>query len=454
MAYIHRLIFLMLALFSTLAQASFPSSPQWKSSRYAGVLPWVSSPNAACTADMQKYVSGLTGWSLVSVSVSGTNSTNCTGTIQTPTGTGTTMSGLLYQGSGFCPENSTLSGGVCTCTAPAVQNAENNGCSAPVVDDLGICKGLVDVLNYSATPLVHFGSVGLTACYMGYVLEGSGGAGSGVAGGQSELYGPFKCSLGTDGKPKGCTPVPKPPEITGECAMGTFPGTVNGVEVCVPPDKSVTGPTTTTASPPTPGASAPPIPGAPPGTTTTTEETTCSGGSCTTTTDYKDDAGESLGKTETTVTKTQYCQDNPDAPGCDDGESSFSGSCGGGFECEGDALLCAIAQEQYKINCKLYENDDDSNSEYNKAVSGNDESNIEKLKDQAETIDIPDFDKSGFGWSTSCPADPVIPLNFGRSSSFAIPFSRICDPLGVMSAAGVGITLLGAMLWVLGSKKS
>lgn len=107
------------------------------------------------------------------------------------------------------------------------------------------------------------------------------------------------------------------------------------------------------------------------------------------------------------------------------------------------------------MNCKLYGPDTDSNSVINKALAGNDDYSMDKLKSEAQQVAVGTFDQAGLGWSHSCPADPEIPLNFGgRSASFSIPFSRICGPLGILSLAGVGLTLLGSMVWVLGGRNN
>jgi len=87
-------------------------------------------------------------------------------------------------------------------------------------------------------------------------------------------------------------------------------------------------------------------------------------------------------------------------------------------------------------------------------VDGTDEQSADKLKAKAEQITVDKtFNQAGFGWGTSCPLDPEIPLGF-VDRSFTIPFSRICGPLEALSLAGVGITLLGCMVWVIGGKKA
>ncbi|KKI11603.1 hypothetical protein XA67_24075 [Comamonas thiooxydans] len=161
--------------------------------------------------------------------------------------------------------------------------------------------------------------------------------------------------------------------------------------------------------------------------------------------------------------KDDYCKNNADSAQCKgdsngdgkDGGGSFGGSCEGGFTCEGDALQCAQLREQYKHNCETMGKDKDANSLTNKALNGTDDKSADALKASAGQVSVSStFDQSGLGWSHSCPADPRIPLGFGGSNSeFSIPFSRICGPLGVLSLAGVGITLLGCGVWVLGGKK-
>ncbi|EER61078.1 hypothetical protein AcdelDRAFT_1335 [Acidovorax delafieldii 2AN] len=146
-------------------------------------------------------------------------------------------------------------------------------------------------------------------------------------------------------------------------------------------------------------------------------------------------------------------QPAPDKDPGDKDKSSFGGQCEA-TSCEGDAIQCAIVREQYRTNCKLFNNDTDTGSVFNKAVAGTDGFGMDELKGKATQVSVSTFDQSGFGWSHTCPADPSIPLNFGRQSEFTIPFSRVCGPLSILSLAGVGITLLGSLVWVLGGKNN
>ena len=183
-----------------------------------------------------------------------------------------------------------------------------------------------------------------------------------------------------------------------------------------------------------------------PATTTTDKDgtTTCIGVVCTTTKPNGDKEEKP---------KDQFCAENPDSPLCVKGE--FGGTCGAGFTCKGDAIQCAMAREQHQQNCKLFGEDKDVNSLTNKALNGVDEKSADKLRDSASQVSVGTFDSSGYGWSHACPADPSIALNFGgRSAEFSIPFSRICGPLSILSLAGVGVTLLGCLVWVLGGKNN
>ncbi len=169
--------------------------------------------------------------------------------------------------------------------------------------------------------------------------------------------------------------------------------------------------------------------------------TVCKDGKCTTTNPDGSTEEESEG---------DFCKKNPETPMCKKG--NFGGSCGS-WTCEGDAIQCAMAKEQHKTNCKLFD-EKNGHKLTQAALDGTDEQSADKLKAKAEQITVDKtFNQTGFGWGTSCPLDPEIPLGF-VDRSFTIPFSRICGPLEALSLAGVGITLLGCLVWVIGGKKA
>lgn len=239
---------------------------------------------------------------------------------------------------------------------------------------------------------------------------------------------------------------------------GGFGGEVNGVEVCVKDEGTNVVKSEKNTETKKPDGS----------TEKVTEKTTCQGKTCTTEKTTMNTPARG-GTSTTNVTnvsqpKEDYCKANANAAQCsssdgkgegDGKKGSFGGSCDGGFTCEGDPLQCAQVREQYKRNCEAMDKDKDANSLTNKALNGTDDKSADSMKASAGQVSVgSSFDQAGLGWSHSCPADPRIPLGFGSSGSeITIPFSRICGPLGVLSLAGVGITLLGCGVWVLGGKK-
>lgn len=321
-----------------------------------------------------------------------------------------------------CPSNATVSGSTCTCNAGYGESGSTCVSQQELNDKA--CKALADGLNLVGAPLVHYGSVSTTACFGGYVIGGTGAAGGG---GQTELYGPFKCT-GTSAST--CTVVPKPAPITQTCAAGTFPGTINGVPVCVPSTTSIEAPETTTTAPPAGGGTAPPIPGAPAGTTTQETQTTCDGPTCTTSTNYKDNTGAITGTKTEAVSKASYCAENPKAPGCDSLEAStFSGNCDGGFTFKGDAIQGALAKEVHKQNCLMNKVTDES-AKYDAAKVKTGDQTIDLPGNEIKAISAADIDQTNAIVGGTCIADRTININVGfTTSTLVLPFSSICPLL-------------------------
>lgn len=218
--------------------------------------------------------------------------------------------------------------------------------------------------------------------------------------------------------------------------------------------------------------------------TTQSGSTSCSGGTCTTTTtnntviiNKPGDTSCPQGTTQGTTTKdgqtvttcsssstststgsqAGFCKDNPSSKQCGSGQGGgFGGDCKAGFKAvSDDAVLNAMAEEQYRRNCEFFGKDEDQNSTVNKALSGQDGKNAEKMKADAAgaPVSVGSFDTAGYGWGTGCPADPVVPIPWGAGGDLVIPFSRLCGPLSLLSMAGVALTLLGCMVWLIGPKQ-
>lgn len=134
-------------------------------------------------------------------------------------------------------------------------------------------------------------------------------------------------------------------------------------------------------------------------------------------------------------------------PGDDDDKSKFGGACAAGFTCEGDAIQCAIAKELHVRNCKFYDTEN-PHPLYESAVDGTDDKGVDKLRANAEKLSVSSLDSSGFGWSRGCPANPSFEVAGG---TFEIPFDKVCPSLSVLSYAAVALTLLGSLLWIVGT---
>lgn len=461
MAHFYRLVLLLLLVGGN-AFAVVPTITQYAKS-YSG--PWMDSLEAAC--------SSYGGKATVKNGRCMRNSSEFD-SVELP----------IFTQAGVCPANSTKSGASCACNSDSVE--KNGRCVSKVDPDLkcatdfamagfGIGQGLGTIRDTktmtgvvpsgemcwpheSATSgcLVNFDRTSLTTMADGSIQ--SGGSFSMYKGGvggkactltpqdpgstteeKCEQKGSYTDSKGTHSL---CLDAPK--------CEGGYAGEIKGVEVCVK-DKggNVIETSKDTIKKNEDGS-----------TDKVTEKTTCKGNTCITektTTNTTTNNTSTSSTTTKTESKEDYCKANASAAQCkgdEEEEGSFGGSCQGGFTCKGDALQCAQLKEQYKRNCEMMEKDTDANSLTNKALNGTDDKSAEALKASAGQVNVGStFDQSGLGWGSSCPADPQIQLNFGSQSYFTIPFSRICGPLGVLSLAGVGITLLGCGVWVLGGQK-
>lgn len=264
----------------------------------------------------------------------------------------------LYQRTvATCPANSTLSGGSCTCTAPAVQNATDNGCtSSNTCGSLGTpVAGSSTLSRYAGGPGYSGGLLCRSGCAVAPGSAWKGPDGVWTASGPLTNIGVACPSTTTPG---GDAPAAGEPAMT--CPTGQCPGSINGTNVCVPCSAGTTDTKTTdekTATPPTGGASAP-APGTPgvepagTSTGTSTSKTTCEGANCTTTitsTKTGTDGNAQTVTTTKTEPKEDFCTKSPKSPLCIN--STFSGSCDGGFSFEGDAIQGALAKEVHKQNC-------------------------------------------------------------------------------------------------------
>ncbi len=284
----------------------------------------------------------------------------------------------------ICPKNSTDVGRQCSCNSGYIEDG------GQCVEDLppDPCELLEPACRGSQNHSVNFQlsgkKTGVSFVCMNPTVIGSDGSFPGCTRGCLGIVGGFTSAFQSDdgqwvtqGSARftgsTCDPsvindlnsdsdpeyVPEEnPETTNppdpSCPNG-FKGTVNGVSVCLPP-KSSEGLLEKEEIDNGDG--------------TKTEKQTkvkCENGLCqiTTTTNTKDTSSNTVvsSSVTTTVEKGRFCAENPTAAACkneygeEDGGSSFSGSCGAGFTCDGDAVMCAIAKEQHTRACQIFDDE-------------------------------------------------------------------------------------------------
>lgn len=116
------------------------------------------------------------------------------------------------------------------------------------------------------------------------------------------------------------------------------------------------------------------------------------------------------------------CKENPDSPMCK--KSTFGGSCAANFQCDGDAIQCAIAQEQHRRACKLFDDQSPESQLYNdnKGKTGNQTGNLPgnetvNLAGRINSSDalgagasgVPDLNVTVWGQSISLPFSQLNP---------------------------------------------
>jgi hypothetical protein len=173
------------------------------------------------------------------------------------------------------------------------------------------------------------------------------------------------CSAGNS-SPTSSPALPAP-----NCATGQVLGQVNGSNTCLSGGAPVDPNTTPT---PDKKTESPPVTNPDGSSTQTTTQTNEDGSTTTITTITSPDGNKTTSKTtknadatskdplngfcatapESPICKGQdaFCKSNPTSIVCKN--STFGGSCGA-FSCDGDAVQCAIAKEEYKRNCTLYD---------------------------------------------------------------------------------------------------
>lgn len=365
-----------------------------------------------------------------------------------------------------CPENATASGSTtCVCNL-GYKGGAFGGVGSASSCSAYTCPTTSTDVGASSTPWSGFScdSAGSTA---GCVYEEHPDAKVTTTAGVTTYYGHGTYSGapcqegGADGTTSSAPPpepAPEPHEPTQEekCALGNGPpmcvGTVGGASVCVTCGSSGTESTETTDTPA--GAASAPS-GISGGTKTT--ETTCTGSLCTTTTTYKDSAGNVTGTTTSSGPKVSgttgtgagggaegtLCDVYPNVPACK--ITSFSGSCTAGTStvaCDGDAVQCAIAREQAKRNCELFEKTTPETTLAAQAIADGIEGASDHPKRTPDSTSLAaGFDQTNIV-TGSCVADRTITVG-GQSVTFGL--SAICTPAAWLANVLVGMTALACL---------
>lgn len=483
MAHIYRLIFILSFVF--LSSSVFALSPvlsSWTGSVTSGTFSNASQCLSAQKAVWNSRYPAYSGCATWSDSISGNTAISVLGGCA---GGGASCTASTSQ----CPENSSSSGSSCTCNAgfeekdgacsPKCESGStyNNltGYCQPHTPDDDTPKGPCDSLKNTPLGLSDYGAsfgtksadwmknqIGKPAnsCFPGGCVvsgEATGCAGGGSGSTYCKIANPTftgaSCSESDNpGDDDNCQPGYKASEyVPGVCipdgSDGTGDGTGDGGTddddsdglcpdktdptkrvpcqgkpskcsgglceskyvpgLCVPCDTSVNGDGTTTCNPTT--------------------------GKCTTTnpdgtTDEQD--------------KTDFCRENPKSPMCIENKWGGGSCASGSFSCDGDAIQCAIAKEQHRRNCKLFDDKSAETALYEQ----------EKGKEGNQTDDLPGNETinvlgridstDALGGGGAGAKDLTVTV---AGSSITLPFSKINPGLDALGRVLLAVSFLIAL---------
>lgn len=277
-----------------------------------------------------------------------------------------------------CPANSTQSGTSCTCNSGYIEQGsqcvQNDPCDGLAEmcsgsqgksgafsisgKNIGVSFTCMSPLSFGANPLPGC-SKGCMAEVGGYPTAIKSDSGTWTTQGIAKYSG-ATCDpsvindLNKQADPEFESQPNPEPSKSPECTNG-YQGTVNGVSVCVPP-KASSGIVGTETKDNGDGTK-----------TDTKTDVKCENGKCevtktSTTTNTTTNTTVGTSSSTSTVDKAAYCNENKTAGVCKDengdnpdGTGSFTGNCDAGFQCKGDAVQCAIAKEQHRRMCQIFD---------------------------------------------------------------------------------------------------
>lgn len=335
-----------------------------------------------------------------------------------------------------CPQGGTLSGTQCV-GAPDCPEGQVRALNGQCIED---CQAKIGQTFAGATLLNQLqNSYCVGDCQVKLITGTKGGS---ICMGNSPVTLAYPCDTGvfgyTGAQCAGSPTLPQQPQAPPEiCPPNKCAGTVNGVTVCVDCGNGnkrtdIEGGETTNSD----------------GSKTTTQRETTYGGdgagsvTTTTTTTNTDPAGNVTG---TTTTKQNdqfdsFCKENPSLTICKN--SSFGGNCAA-FTCDGDAIQCAVAREQHKRNCTLFDTQTTLSQLGDSVAAGTDPqaANYPTAPGQQQTISLTNAIDSTNPLATGCISDKSFTFpNF----TLTIPLSMICPYLEFMGQIVLAFAFLMA----------
>lgn len=450
MAYFYRLIFAMLCVVVVVGSPAYASFPPPTATLY-GAQSFVTGnyftpSHGTIAAACEEGRAQAESYGVTSVTPGADGALTCTYNYSG----GSWVGGVTTSSGPVCPSSSTLSGGVCTCTAPSVQNSTNDGCTTVQVCDwnkndiLGKSLTVGDLeITKGSTLICYYGCQWTVGATQDFWWKNAAGVYVGYANAGQMVGNGLPCN-GTEGANAGGGPASTEPPVNPEpfpkppCAAGYIPGTV-----------TIAGITTTLCSPAIDTERVKEkvtTEAVPEGTkqVTSSDVTVCNvAGSCTTTTTISTSINGSA-PTSTTSTATQskesYCAEATGKKECGTGSGSWSGNCDAGFVGEGDPVTVAMAREIHTQNCLLNKQTAES-AKYADAATKTGDQTGSLPGNQTIGIGSANFDSSDAIGGASCIADKTVVV---AGVSVTLPFSTVCPWLGYLKTLLLAVSYLAA----------
>ena len=167
----------------------------------------------------------------------------------------------------------------------------------------------------------------------------------------------------------------------------------------------------------------------------------CVGAICTTVTKYFDGRGNEVGSKTDEMSEQDYCAKNPMATQCKKG--SFGGACGAGFQCEGDAVQCALAKEVHQRNCQWFQDPPQAMKDAGAtALAGGDHPAWQTYSNaDSQTVSLSALLNTSNPMGNGCPSDRVVVVN---GSSYLLPMSQLCPHLELVGKCVVAMCMVVA----------